>query len=174
MRNIEKILEHNGKFVAEKQYEKFASTKYPAQKLAILTCMDARLTELLPAALGLKNGDAKIIKTAGAIISHPYGSVMRSLIVAVFALGVEEVLVVGHHDCGMQNFDAEKYMPKRALNEARESGVDVDKWLQGFASAEESVRRSVDMIRNHPFMPGDISVRGFVMDPTTGKLDPVA
>ena len=60
-----------------KAYEKYAASKYPNKKLAILSCMDTRLTELLPAALGLKNGDAKIIKNAGGIIADPFGSVMR-------------------------------------------------------------------------------------------------
>lgn len=99
---IDEILEFNKKFVAEKQYEKYATSKYPDRKLAILTCMDTRLTELLPAALGIKNGDAKIIKNAGGVIAHPYGSVMRSLLVAILELGVEEIMVIGHTDCGVQ------------------------------------------------------------------------
>ena len=57
--------------------------------------MDTRLTELLPAALGLKNGDAKIIKNAGGVITHPYGSVVRSLLVAILELGVEQVIAAG-------------------------------------------------------------------------------
>ena len=58
---IEEILSYNRKFVEEKGYEPYLTSKYPNKKLAILTCMDTRLTELLPAALGIKNGDAKII-----------------------------------------------------------------------------------------------------------------
>ena len=75
---IEEMLAYNKKFVEEKRYEQYAASKYPNKKVAILTCMDTRLTELLPAALGLKNGDAKIIKNAGGVITHPYGSVVRS------------------------------------------------------------------------------------------------
>ena len=59
---IEGILEHNRRFVAEKGYERFITDKFPDKKLAIVTCMDTRLTELLLAALGLRNGDAKIIE----------------------------------------------------------------------------------------------------------------
>ena len=70
---VEEILAFNEQFVEKKGYEKFITNKYPDKKLAILSCMDTRLTELLPAALGLKNGDAKIIKNAGAVISHPFG-----------------------------------------------------------------------------------------------------
>ena len=73
---IEQIVEYNKKFVENKGYESYLTSKYPNKKLAVLTCMDTRLTELLPAALGLKNGDAKIIKNAGGVITHPYGSVV--------------------------------------------------------------------------------------------------
>ena len=84
---IEDILEYNKQFVANKGYEKYITNKYPDEKIAILSCMDTRLTELLPAALGIKNGDAKMIKNAGGIISHPFGSVIRSLMVAIYEIG---------------------------------------------------------------------------------------
>lgn len=64
MSTIDEILAHNKTFVEEKGYLKYSTDKYPDKKLAIVSCMDTRLTELLPAALGLKNGDAKIIKNA--------------------------------------------------------------------------------------------------------------
>ena len=85
---IEEILEFNREFVERGDYKKYVTDKYPNKKLAVLSCMDTRLTELLPAALGLKNGDAKIIKNAGGLIMSPYDSAMRSLLVAVYELGV--------------------------------------------------------------------------------------
>ncbi|MDR0449141.1 MAG: carbonic anhydrase [Rickettsiales bacterium] len=173
MSQIAQILEYNKKFVADKEYEKYSATKFPDKKIAIVSCMDARLTELLPAALGLRNGDAKIIKNAGAMITHPYGSGMRSLLVAVWALGVEEILVIGHKDCGMQDFDARKIIPAAALDAVEKSGIDVDRWLKGFASVEDSVRDTTGIIRNHPLMPKDITVYGFVIDPATGALDQI-
>ena len=97
---IEDILKHNKQFVENKGYEKYITNKYPDKKIAILSCMDTRLTELLPAALGIKNGDVKMIKNAGGIISHPFGSVIRSLMVAIYELGVKEVMVIAHSDCG--------------------------------------------------------------------------
>ena len=63
--------------------------------------MDTRLVELLPKAMGIRNGDVKMIKIAGAVVSHPFGSVMRSILVAVYQLGADEIAVVGHHGCGM-------------------------------------------------------------------------
>ena len=104
---LQDILEYNKKFVEEKKYEQYAADKYPSKKLAILTCMDTRLIELLPAALGIKNGDAKIIKNAGGVVSNPFGSVIRSLLVAIIELGVEEVMVIGHTDCGVQHIDSD-------------------------------------------------------------------
>ena len=91
---INEILKYNKEFVANKGYEKFVTNKYPDKKIAILSCMDTLLTELLPAALGVKNGDVKMIKNEGGIISHPFGSVIRSLLVAIFELGVTDVMVV--------------------------------------------------------------------------------
>ena len=97
---IDQIIDFNKTFVAQKGYEQYITDKYPDKKLAVLTCMDTRLTELLPAALGLKNGDAKIIKNAGGLIITPFDSAMRSLIVAIYELGVEEIMVVAHSQCG--------------------------------------------------------------------------
>lgn len=62
---IDELLKFNREFVKSKGYERFITNKYPDKKIAIVSCMDTRLTELLPAALGIKNGDVKIIKNAG-------------------------------------------------------------------------------------------------------------
>ena len=89
---IDSIIAFNKEFVASKGYEKYLTDKYPDKKLAVLSCMDTRLTELLPAALGLRNGDAKIIKNAGGLVISAFDSAMRSLIVAIYELGVNEGL----------------------------------------------------------------------------------
>ncbi len=80
---IQEILRHNREFVASRAYEKFITSKYPDKKIAIVTCMDTRLIELQPAALGIKNGDVKIIKNAGGEITNRFDSTVRSLLVAV-------------------------------------------------------------------------------------------
>src|SRR5256714_11254573 len=98
---ITEILSHNESFVAEKAYEQFRTDRFPDKKLVIVTCMDTRLTELLPRAMNVRNGDAKLIKNAGAIVSHPFGSVMRSILVAVYALAPAEGAIARHHSCGM-------------------------------------------------------------------------
>ncbi len=107
MTKLEEILAFNREFVARKEYEAFKTTKFPDKRLVILSCMDTRLEELLPKAMNLRNGDFKHVKSAGAIVSHPFGSVMRSILVALYALNAEEVMVVGHYDCGMSMISAE-------------------------------------------------------------------
>ena len=168
---LEEILQYNKEFVESKAYEKYAASKYPNKKLAILSCMDTRLTELLPAALGLKNGDAKIIKNAGGIIADPFGSVMRSLLIAVHTLGVEYILVIGHTDCGVQGLDSQAVMQK--MRDMKYCRPDFDKWLCGFHKVENSVENSVNLIRKHPLIPDKVQVSGYVIDATTGQLNPV-
>lgn len=175
---IEKILRYNENFVEKHGYEPYVTSKYPDKKLAILTCMDTRLIELLPAALGIKNGDAKMIKNAGGVITHPYGSVVRSLLVAILELGVEEVMVIGHTDCGVQGMDGAdmlRKLEKRNISREhieiiRHSGIPLEEWLGGFESGEESVKNTVDSLKQHPLIPKDVKIRGFIMDSVTGKL----
>lgn len=175
---IEAALAYNKQFVANKEYEKYITDKYPDKKIAILSCMDTRLTELLPAALGFKNGDVKIIKNAGGIITQPFGSAVRSLLVAIYELGVEEIMVIAHTDCGVQCMDGAKmieHMRQRGISEDHLKlmdycGIDLKQWLSGFHDTEEAVRETLDIILNHPLIPQDIKVRGFIMNSVTGEL----
>lgn len=176
---VPRILEFNKQFVEEKQYETYLTDKFPDKKVAVLTCMDTRLVELLPKALNFKNGDAKFIKNAGAILTQPFGSAMRSILVAVYELGAREVFVIGHHGCGMTNLDTEGLVSKfvehgidpLAIETLENSGIRMDKFLKGFASPDEGVMHSVKLIRKHPLFPKDIPVHGFIIDPGTGALD---
>ena len=166
---IDEILKYNQEFVKEKKYEQYKTSKYPDKKIAILTCMDTRLTELLPAALGIKNGDVKIIKNAGGVVSHAFGSEVRSILVGIFELGIEEVMVIGHTDCGVQHINSEM-MIGHMMELIRHCGVDFDTWLEGFDCVESSVRDSVEMLRKHPLIPKDVKISGYVMDSVTGEL----
>lgn len=179
MKKLDKILEFNKEFVLNKEYEEFQTSKNPNKKILILSCMDTRLTNLLPKALNLKNGDAKIVKNAGATIFHPFGSIMRSIVVAIFEFKVDEILIIGHHGCGMCNLDTQNVLDKAidrgiskdTINILEKAGIDVKKWLHGFDSTEESIKDSVDIVKNHPLVPKDIVVHGLTMCPETGKLD---
>lgn len=112
------VLSYNKVFVEEKQYKQYQSGKYPDKKLVILSCMDTRLVELLPKALNIRNGDVKIIKNAGATITHPFGSITRSLIVAVYELNADEIMIIGHHDCGMGSVE-----PKKLIEKIKKRGI---------------------------------------------------
>ncbi len=178
---IDEILRYNRDFVDKKGYEKFLTSKYPDKKIAIVTCMDTRLVELLPAALGIRNGDIKIIKNAGGTITNPFDSTMRSLLVAVYELGVNEIMVIGHTGCGVQGMNAQEMlhlMKERGVNEEhitlmRHCGIDLDSWLHGFEDTAEAVNETVDLISNHPLMADDVRVAGYIMDSTTGLLTPL-
>ena len=176
---IDSVLQFNKQFVAEKAYEPYITDKYPAKKLAILTCMDTRLTELLPKALGLKNGDAKIIKNAGGLILSETDSAIRSLLVAIYELGVNEIMVIHHSTCGACHMSYKEFKPHMLEHSiAPEILADweakgVADWLEGFHDTESSVRRTVDAVVNHPLVPKDVVVRGFIIDSVTGALTEV-
>lgn len=176
---IDELLKHNREFVANRGYERFATDKYPDKKIAIVSCMDTRLVELIPAALGLRNGDVKIIKNAGAIITNPFDSTMRSLLIAVYELGVNEIMVIGHTGCGVQGMDANEMlhlMRERGVSQEHitlmeHCGINLREWLHGFEDTDDAVGETVDLIRNHPLMPPEgVTVSGFVMDTETGAL----
>lgn len=178
---IDEILKYNKAFVEDKGYEKYVTSKFPNKKVAIVTCMDTRLTELLPAALGLKNGDVKIIKNAGGVISHPFGSVMRSLLIGIYELGIKEILVIGHTDCGNMYTDSEKMIEKMKnhgitqenIDMVKYYGVDFKSWLSGFMDLDISVKKTVELIRKHPLIPEEILIYGLVIDSVTGELERV-
>jgi len=173
------ILSHNVQFVQRREYEPFQTDAFPDKRLVVLTCMDTRLVELLPRAMNLRNGDAKVIKNAGALVSHPFGSVMRSVLVAVYELFAAEVAVVGHYGCGMTGLSCQRVLEKatargvlpETIQMLQHSGIDLENWLKGFNSPEDGVRQSVEVIRRHPLLPRDIPVHGLMIHPETGQLD---
>lgn len=176
---IDEIIRYNADFVASKGYERFLTDKYPNKRIAIVTCMDTRLVELLPAALGLRNGDVKIIKNAGGTITNPFDSAMRSLLVAVYELGVNEIMVIGHTGCGVQGMDSaemqhlmlERGVPASNISLMKHCGIDLDSWLHGFDDTSVAVKETVDLIGRHPLMPpSGVTVRGYIMDSETGQL----
>ena len=198
---IDEIIAFNKEFVAQKGYEKYLTDKYPDKggtrdvdnivggyQLAVLeswcsplSCMDTRLTELLPAALGLKNGDAKIIKNAGGLVISAFDSAMRSLIVAIYELGVEEIMVVAHSHCGACHMSYDHFhhemiargVTDETLDTIRKCGINLDHWLEGFKDTPESARKTVETIKTHPLVPKDIVVRGFIIDSETGALEEI-
>ena len=178
---IEEILAHNREFVESGAYQQFATSKYPDKKIAILTCMDTRLVELLPAALGFRNGDVKLIKNAGGMITAPFDSAVRSLLVGIVELGVEEVMVIGHTDCGVAHINAEmmiqhliqRGVPREQVEMMHYCGIDFEGWLRGFDNVETSVEETVELLRHHPLIPKDVTIHGYVIHTETGELTPL-
>src|SRR5712672_3457790 len=135
---VSEILDHNRSFIARKEYEAFLTDQFPNKKLVVLTCMDTRLVELLPRAMGFRNGDVKLVKNAGAIVSHPFGSVMRSILLAIYELNADEVVVVGHTGCGMTSLSCERVLAKaktrgvteKVMTTLRHSGIDLEQFLK--------------------------------------------
>jgi carbonic anhydrase len=178
MKLLNEILHFNEKFIINRDYEKFQTSKFPDKKLVILSCMDTRLVELLPQAMNIKNGDVKIIKNAGASVL-PFDSTMRSILIAIYELKAVEVCVVGHHECGMSTINTTKFkfeMLERGIEEntlriLENSGVNIEEWIKGFSCVKANVNHSVNIIKNHPLLPKDVVVHGLIIDPNNGKLD---
>ncbi len=138
----------------------------PALKLAVVACMDARLT--VEQMLGLKTGDAHIIRNAGAIVTE---DVVRSLLISHYMLGTQEFMIIGHTDCGLLTFRDEDL--RRKLREISGTSALAPASFHAFSNLEESVGEQVQKVKSHPWIPGHISVRGFVYDVKTGKLSEV-
>ena len=140
----------------------------PKKKLAIVSCMDTRLVNFLSEKLGLKRGDAKVIKNAGNIITE---DTLRSLVVAIYLLGVNKIMVVGHTDCGMKSVNVEeikKRMIERGANPYFTPNLEY--WLGKFESEEDNVIKGANLIKNHPAIPKDVDIRGYIIDIETGTL----
>lgn len=176
---LHEIVDFNKKFVNDEEYVKYETDKFPDKRMLVLSCMDTRLVELLPKSMNIRNGDVKFLKTAGAIVSHPFGSTMRSILVAIYELHADEIFVIGHHDCGMSsvNVDSiiskmtERGIPEQTIETIENSGIHLRNFLRGFDDVSESIKNSVSVIRNHPLVPKEIPIHGLVVAPDTGKLD---
>ncbi|ACH38901.1 carbonic anhydrase, beta-family, clade D [Citrifermentans bemidjiense Bem] len=171
---LDKVLTNNEKFVKPGAFPPLP--KDPKRQLAIFTCMDTRLVDFLEPAMGIKRGDAKVIKNAGNTLVDPNGGVIRSLVAAIFLLGVEEIFVIGHKDCGMSSVDAEKLKEKMIARGVDPSAIDslvpdLGQWMGAFACPEENVERVTQIIRNSPLIPKDVPVHGLIFCPNDGHLE---
>lgn len=181
-RTLDQLLEANAAFLARTPATEYRGGKTPRRRIVIVTCIDTRLVGLLEPALGIDRGDAKIVKIAGAQVRHPFGSAMHSVLIAIHFLDADEVVVIAHHDCGMQRVGRAGFieqMQRRGISAetirvVERSGIDLDRFMQPFDSVYDSVRASVSLIAEHPFVAGArIPVHGLVIDPGTGRLERV-
>ncbi len=135
----------------------------PARKLAVVACMDARLT--VEQLLGLKTGEAHIIRNAGGIVTE---DALRSLLISHYLLGTAEFMIINHTDCGMLTFKDEELRGK--LRNTWHTAAVAPVHFHAFSDVQENVREQIEKVRSHPWVPRDIPVRGFVYDVKTGRL----
>jgi carbonic anhydrase len=135
----------------------------PGRKLAVIACMDARLT--VEDILGLRSGDAHIIRNAGGLATD---DAIRSLVISQTLLGTEEIIVIEHTDCGMLTFQDDAV--RRELT-AR-TGKNVDLPLRPFSDLHENLRAQLAELRTHPWIK-DVPIHGLIYQVETGLLLPV-
>ncbi|MEX2586852.1 MAG: carbonic anhydrase [Actinomycetota bacterium] len=137
----------------------------PGKQVAVVACMDARVN--VYGALGLSEGDAHVIRNAGGVITD---DAIRSLVISQKLLGTKEIILIHHSDCGMLTFNDDQV--KGQIES--ETGIRPPFALEAFGDVEDDVRQSINRIKASPFVPNKDSVRGFVFDVKTGKLNEVA
>lgn len=179
---VDEVLQANAEYVANFG-DKGELPLPPARRFAILTCMDARLDPAKYA--GLAEGDAHVIRNAGGRASD---DAIRSLVISYKLLGTHEWFVIHHTDCGMLTFNDE-IMRNLLASSLETATLDADGWRDvgkgpgspeaqyidwlTFSDNERSVVDDVTRIRNHPLVPGDIPIYGYIYDCGTGRLNEV-
>lgn len=152
--------------------ERYASKHRPAElsprprrKLAVLTCMDTRLSR---ATLGLAEGDAHILRNAGGIVTE---DALRSLLISHHLLGTEEFMIVNHTDCGLMSAGEEEIRGQIVARTGSDATTPAS--FHSFSDLYENVRLQMEVLRAHPWVPKQVAVRGFVYDVETGRLHEV-
>jgi carbonic anhydrase len=156
---MDELLRNNERYA--NSFDKGDLPMPPAKQIAIVTCMDARLSPYVM--LGLSEGDAHVIRNAGGVITDDE---IRSLMISQRLLGTREVMLIHHTDCGMLTFSDEELREQIQ----QEVGIKPHFPLETFADLEEDVRQSIKRIEASPFIPHKDSVRGFIYEVETGHL----
>ena len=157
---IDEVLEANE--IYARTHELRPLTPRPQRKLAILTCMDTRLSIRT---MGLKTGDAHIIRNAGGIVTD---DTLRSLVVSHHLLGTEEFMIINHTDCGLMHATEEE-LRARIQNRTGTAAV-APAFFYAFKNIDENVRHQLQKLHTHPWIPKEVVARGFVYDVVTGLL----
>jgi len=180
---IDEILAYNERFVEQTHLPTIGHA--PRRHMAVVTCMDCRLVQMFEQALGLERGDVLELRTAGATISEnerdgAANDLIRSLAGGIYLLGVREVAVIGHTQCGLAHADSTLLVASmQALGVDPHKLIEQEKlgdmqgllrWLGVFNDVHVNVREVVNVIRRSPYLP-KIPVHGLVIDIITGKLE---
>jgi carbonic anhydrase len=158
----DELLQNNARYVGS--FDKGDLPLPPGKQVAVVACMDARLN--IYGILGLQEGDAHVIRNAGGVVTD---DVIRSLTISQRLLGTREIVLVHHTDCGMLTFQDDEVKAKIAAD----VGIRPPFALEAFPDLDADVRQSVARIKASPFIPKKDSVRGFVYDVETGRLDEI-
>jgi carbonic anhydrase len=164
MSNTDELLANNESYVAGFG-DKADLPLPPAAKTAVVACMDARLH--VYGALGLKEGDAHVIRNAGGVVTD---DAIRSLAISQRLLGTEEIILIHHTDCGMLTFHDDDF--KDSIEQ--DTGIRPPWAAEAFGDLDADVKQSIARIKASPFIPHKGSVRGFVYEVETGKLREVS
>jgi carbonic anhydrase len=140
----------------------------PAPKIAVVTCMDPRLSNL-PEILGLPHADIDVIRTGGPAVTE---DVLGELVVSTHVLGTTEIMLLNHTGCGFTTFTDDELNAKLTA-ETRES-LPAPMRFFAYTDPEQHTREQIKMVRSHPWIKKNIPVRGFVFDMKTGLLSEVA
>src|SRR6202161_4574830 len=157
---IDEVLEANE--IYSRTHELRRLTPRPARQLAILTCMDTRLSIRT---LGLTTGDAHIIRNAGGIVTDDS---LRSLLISHYLLDTQEIMVINHTDCGLTHTTEQELRTR--IQKRAGTAATAPAFFHAFQNIEENVRHQLQKLRTHPWIPKSVVTRGFVYDVTTGRL----
>jgi carbonic anhydrase len=164
MSNTDELLANNESYV-DGFGDKAELPLPPGRKTAVVACMDARLN--VYGALGLKEGDAHVIRNAGGVVTD---DAIRSLAISQRLLGTEEILLIHHTDCGMLTFHDDDF--KASIEQ--DTGIRPAWAAEAFSDLDSDIKQSIARIKASPFIPHKSSVRGFVYEVETGKLREVS
>jgi len=159
------VMRANAQFV--QTYDTSRATAPIKRKLAIVACMDYRIP--LEQALGLKPGEAYVIRNAGGVVTE---DVIRSLLVAHYRLGAEEVLVINHTECSMQTFRDEDL--REEMRQRTGTDTIAPEQFHAFQNLEDHVRQQIQRIKSHSWIPPNLILNGCIYDVHTGHLTLVA
>lgn len=160
----DELLKANEEFV--KKFDLGDLAVQPRRRVAVLACMDSRI--LFERCLGLRPGDAHMIRNAGGIATE---DALRSLIVSHHLLDTQEFIIINHTDCGLLKVREEEL--KKRLAEKMGTPFGAPAHFHAFDDLEANVRQQVDRVKSHPWIPKHIPVRGFIYDVKTGALSEV-
>jgi carbonic anhydrase len=158
---IDKALEANRNYA--KNYDPKLGGR-PAPKVAVVTCMDPRLSDLT-GILGLPQADLDVIRTGGPAVTE---DVLGELVVSTRVLGSKEILLLNHTGCGFTTFTDEDLNAKLSASTGDSSPAPMR--FFSYKDPEENTREQIKKVRSHPWIAKDVPVRGFIFEVETGRL----